>query len=112
MGAADDGQPTVSPSFLEPLKRVLARGVPVLFVFGSADTDYWDFRKALELTPVGGLLKTNPLAETVEIEGDVHGLGRVHVQDEVIKTIAEWVTRHAAGQPRSSNAPQGPEMKG
>jgi hypothetical protein len=84
----------------------------VLFVFGSADTDYWDFRKALELTPVGGLLKTNPLAETVEIEGDVHGLGRVHVQDEVIKTIAEWVTRHAAGQPRSSNAPQGPERKG
>lgn len=97
---ASEGE-VVSPAFIEQLKTALELDIPVLFVFGTTDAAYREFAEALETTTLGALVKNGSLVDVIEIEGDVHGLGRVRVQEDVIDVIAKWVGRRA----RSSSKP-------
>jgi pimeloyl-ACP methyl ester carboxylesterase len=86
--------PVASTSFMEPLDRLLRQGIRVLFVFGTTDAALRDFNEAKIDTRLCRILQEHTSQiEIVEIEGDVHGLGRVHVQEAVNVTISEWIER-------------------
>lgn len=90
----DADPPVASAAFIEALDRLLRRGVRVLFVFGTMDAALRDFNEARINTRLGRILQEHPSQiEIVEIEGDVHGLGRVHVQEAVNVTISDWIER-------------------
>lgn len=83
----------VSTRFLEPLDRVVDRGVPVLFVYGTADWQLADFERA-RAGRLGQILdKAGPRAEVAVLEGRVHGAVDPRVDDAVIDLVADWVAR-------------------
>jgi len=90
----DADPPVASAAFIEALDRLLRGGVRVLFVFGTMDAALRDFNEARINTRLGRILQEHASQiELVEIEGDVHGLGRVHVQETVNGTISDWIER-------------------
>jgi len=92
--------PRTRPDLLQLFEEVLDQEIPVLMIYGSSDGAYDDFLSAAE-SELGTLFKRNGrLVEVVVLEGDVHGLGRLPVQDAVIDTVTSWILEHArAGRP-------------
>jgi pimeloyl-ACP methyl ester carboxylesterase len=79
----------LSDAFVISLGDILARNVPVLLLFGSEDQAYEQFLAAR------GTLRTLPgyaeLVDELVLDGDVHGLGRVVVQQMVVESCVEWI---------------------
>jgi pimeloyl-ACP methyl ester carboxylesterase len=96
-GSSDGAQQEVaSGAFLEAFEAVLARGIPVLMVYGTSDAAYEGFIVAGN-GHLGRIVERYAgLVEVVELKGDVHGLGRLDVQDAVIDTIARWTIQQAS----------------
>jgi pimeloyl-ACP methyl ester carboxylesterase len=101
LGAAD---PRVSPDLLQLIEGAFRRDLRVLMVYGSSDASYDDFLRAKD-GPLGELLERYAsLVEVVLLEGDVHGLGRLRVQEAVIEAITTWVVHQAGRDERKLDA--------
>lgn len=82
---------TASLGFLEPLGRLVERGVPVLVVFGDQDSFYADFQRA-KAGALGGILEAaGPLVEVRVLPCQVHPVGNLQVQDMLVELILEWL---------------------
>ena len=91
-GHATDGvDHWVSAMFLEPLRRLAAGDIPVRFVYGTKDWHYDDFERGRS-GRLGNVLDASPLTDVTLIEGEVHGLTNVRVQEEVAEVVMRTVT--------------------
>jgi pimeloyl-ACP methyl ester carboxylesterase len=80
----------VSPLFAQPLAELSARGTPVLLVYGAGDKEYaWFCEDRAELAHIldapGSTIDERVLA------GEIHGLARLSVQDDVADLLESWV---------------------
>ena len=89
----------VGSNFLMPLKQIVDRGVPVLFVYGQED-DYWlEFERAKQ-GRLGDILRTH-VVDVHVMPGAVHGFVDLGSQSKVIDLVTEWVSDFTVATPRS-----------
>jgi pimeloyl-ACP methyl ester carboxylesterase len=81
----------VSEGFLEPIRRLVEMEVPVLFVYGTKDWHYEDFRLAMS-GRLGEVLTDARRVQVTVLEGEVHGLSSVAVQHRVMDLTVDWLT--------------------
>jgi pimeloyl-ACP methyl ester carboxylesterase len=94
--AVGDGFRWVSKTFVDELRHLAGRRVPVLLVFGRGDSFYEDFTRGRS-GPLGAVLdEAGSLIEIAELDGKVHGLTRSAVQDDVVATLHRWLRAAAA----------------
>lgn len=86
----------VGPLFLEHLGVLHRRRIPALFVYGTDDAYYADFRAALA-GPLGALFDDDSSLRVVEMSGQVHTLYQVDIQEKLIRLVAGRTTELAAG---------------
>jgi hypothetical protein len=88
---ANTGPTWLSRRFVGQLQRVVAGGVPVLFVYGDEDGYLRDFEtaRATVLRPL--IEHAGPLVRIETVAGRVHGLTSVATQDAVLATVEQWV---------------------
>jgi pimeloyl-ACP methyl ester carboxylesterase len=101
-GAPDDIE-WLTDNFVEPLRELGERRVPVLLIYGTEDHHYEDFVVA-RTGRLGAVLDQSPLTEVAVVEGLVHGLTRVEIQERVAELALDWITRHADGPARDARA--------
>lgn len=91
----------VSPKFLEPLRAVVERRLPVLILYGDQDDFYSDFLQARQ-GPLGALLAdAGELVELAVVPGEVSGFVQGPVQDAINNATRSWIARKMAG-PRAA----------
>jgi hypothetical protein len=90
-----DPTPWVSRSLINQLVDLGERSIPVQFVYGAAEDDSTDYLDA-KAGPLGGPAASADLIETI-VEGRVHNLGSVEIQDAVIEMIVSITTARADG---------------
>lgn len=89
----------VSPQFVDQVGRLVSRRVPVLFVFGTGDDVYEDFVRA-RAGRLGHILEAGErTAQVVVLEGQVHGLSGVRLQDDLLGIVQGWLGRGRVGPP-------------
>ena len=101
-GMYEDPTPWVSASLINQLEALGKRRVPVLFAFGSADSDYADFAKA-RAGRLGALMTKGKSVELSLREGEVHNMARVGLQNEMIDEMVRWVLTRGDGTADRSN---------
>jgi hypothetical protein len=72
--------------------------MPVTFVYGTEDWHYRDFVTARE-GGLGKVLERSDSIDLVVLEGEVHGLATVDIQERVMSLVVEQLTggsRHLA----------------
>jgi pimeloyl-ACP methyl ester carboxylesterase len=90
------GEGWVSPGFLGPLERLVERRVPVLLIYGTADGEYRDFRRALP-GRVGRVLERGKgTVSVVVLEGEVSAAGSLAMQSATLDLIDAWLRDLAA----------------
>lgn len=87
----------LSPKFVDPIRDLAAREIPLLFVYGTKDYHYEDFVLARS-GRLGEVLEGAPLTHVALIEDDVHGLTRVGVQQRVSELILDRLQPASAKQ--------------
>jgi alpha-beta hydrolase superfamily lysophospholipase len=90
-GAPPAGAPDwLSRRFVAQLRTAVARGVPVLFVYGEDDPYGADFAlaRATLLGPV--LAQAGDLVTVTRVPGRVHGLTSVETQQAMIAAVDAW----------------------
>jgi len=92
----DQARNAISPRFLEPLRVLAARELPISMVYGEADELFGEFERARSGV-LGEVLKSNPNIDVTVIPGAVHGFTSVEVQDQVLDLIAERLALLEAG---------------
>ena len=76
--------------FVEPLRMLADRGVPVLILYGEDDDLFQDFLRAEpQLKRVFALPSAR--IEIRRVEGSIHGFTRVEAQDNVVAVVEDWV---------------------
>jgi pimeloyl-ACP methyl ester carboxylesterase len=105
--SVDVADPRMSPDLLQLIQEAFRRDMRVLMVYGSSDASYDDFLRAKD-GPLGELMERYAsLVDVVLLQGDVHGLGRLRVQDAVIEAITTWVVHQASSDERKRDAERG-----
>jgi pimeloyl-ACP methyl ester carboxylesterase len=88
-------EPSAGRDFLRSLEELVARRVPVLFVYGAEDGSYAEFLRARK-GRFGQLLdRAGPQVEIAVLEGPLRGFAWVETQDLLIDRIVEWTSRVA-----------------
>lgn len=85
-----DPVPWVSRLLIGQLSGLADRRVPVMFVYGGDEADSDDYADA-KRGPLGDVVARAEVREVV-MEGRVHNMGRVDVQDAVVDSIVEFVS--------------------
>jgi pimeloyl-ACP methyl ester carboxylesterase len=86
-----DPTPWMSRPFLAQLDRLIQLGLPVLFLYGTEDNDHVEFEQA-RAGALGRLLERGSATVKVEVvEGSVHGLDRVDVQELFLDRVETFV---------------------
>jgi alpha/beta superfamily hydrolase len=83
----------VSPGFLEPLRALVERGVPVSIFYGDAEDFFADFERARS-GALGRILEA--AGETIAvttIPGEIHGFEQVEAQEKVLDSVMDRLTR-------------------
>lgn len=80
----------VSRSFLAWLRETVGRRVPVLILFGTEDPRLKDFREAWDGGLGDAFQRWGSLVQSVTVEGSAHAFEQVQVQEDVIRSIADW----------------------
>lgn len=90
-GAVPRGLRWISPRFLEDLRRILARPVRVLMLYGTEEDYYLEFRRALGqgLDRILGRAATTVDVRTAD--GVLHGFATLAMQEFTIASIVEWL---------------------
>jgi pimeloyl-ACP methyl ester carboxylesterase len=109
--AYEDPTPWVSDRLIRQLQALGRRRVPVLFSYGSADSDYADFTKA-RAGRLGALMTKGKMVEVSTREGEVHNMARVDLQSEMIDEMVRWVLAKAEGTGGQRNQDDGPANGG
>jgi pimeloyl-ACP methyl ester carboxylesterase len=80
----------VSPTFAQPLAELSARGTPVLLVYGTDDREYAYFCE--DRDQLAHILDSpgSTIDERV-LPGEIHGLARLSVQDDVADLLQTWL---------------------
>lgn len=78
--------------FLVPIQRLAERDIPVLFIYGTEDHHYHDWVLARP-GRLGKVLGGAPRTELLVMEGWVHGLTQINIQERVADTILDWIRR-------------------
>lgn len=87
------GSGHVSPHFLHPLRELIDRGVPVLFIYGSADGYYDDFQRAMQVIHRDRDDDARPPPVAVAtVSGPLHHVPSVAAQESVLNIIEEWIS--------------------
>lgn len=102
----------LTDNFVEPLRKLGRRRVPVLLIYGTEDHHYEDFVVARDRGRLGKVLEESPTTEVAVVEGLVHGLTRVEIQDRVAELALDWLTRHAGGPSAPDGLAPDPSMNG
>ncbi len=91
---AENPASLVSPVVLRPLEQLVKGRVPVVFLYGTQDGYYQDFRQALQ-GRIGDLFRHHPdlLHLSDEIEGQVHGYRELSVQEPFLEVAEDWIGR-------------------
>lgn len=85
---------TVDPDLVPELEAVLARGVPVLMMYGTEDAEYRAFQEQRQGRLGEVLDQAADLVDLRVLPGQLHAFSRLEVQDTVLETVREWVLRH------------------
>jgi pimeloyl-ACP methyl ester carboxylesterase len=86
-----EGRGALSPILFTELSAVLERRVPVVFIYGDEDLFYEDFQRARS-GRLGRLLeRTAPLVTVRAVEGKVHGLTSVDIQQRIADELNDWL---------------------
>jgi dienelactone hydrolase len=82
----------VGPNFLGNLAEIIARRIPVLFLYGHEDDAYEEFQRA-RAGKLGQLLKhAGSLVQVAVIPGRAHAFSTVRAQEEAMEQIVDWLT--------------------
>ncbi|MGH2806115.1 MAG: alpha/beta fold hydrolase [Actinomycetota bacterium] len=84
----------ISSHFVDPLRDLVKRALPVSFIYGTEDWHYRDFVTARE-GGLGKVLEKGSAVDLVVLEGEVHGLATVKVQEEVMSLVLERLSSDA-----------------
>jgi pimeloyl-ACP methyl ester carboxylesterase len=80
-----------TPMFIRQLQEVARRGVRTLLLFGSEDFAYARFQETAD--QIRAIRGYDAHCEEVVLDGDVHGFGRLAVQDGVVDAVSSWARR-------------------
>ena len=86
----------ISPLFLEPLEALVAKQVPVLFIYGEEDDFYAEFERARSGRLGKILARAGRTVEIRTLAGEVHGFARTKAQGPVIDVVSEWLSEQRA----------------
>jgi len=89
-----DPTPWVSRGFLRQVTHLVDAEIPVSFVYGAAEEDSEDFAKAKQ-GRLGDVIGRSTRVEEHVLDGRVHNLGRVDVQDELVEMMVRFTERRA-----------------
>jgi pimeloyl-ACP methyl ester carboxylesterase len=92
-----------SRGFLSPLRRLLADGVPVHFLFGTDDFYWTEFNLAAEGRLGDDLDTFKDLVDIRTVPGILRGFPSVRVQNLAIESVVDWAQSHVSGRPRRRN---------
>jgi pimeloyl-ACP methyl ester carboxylesterase len=81
----------ISPRFLDPLRDLLERGLPVLFVYGDRDDFSREFDRAAATSRLGEGLRGGGNVASRTLSGTVHGFTDSEVAETVFDTVTEWI---------------------
>jgi pimeloyl-ACP methyl ester carboxylesterase len=81
----------ISPRFLDPLRDVVQRGLPVLLVYGDGDDLSGEFDRAAATSPLGEVLREGGTVASTTLSGTVHGFSDSEVAKLVFDTVTEWI---------------------
>ncbi len=109
-GGGNGSEPRTSPiseQFAVGLHNAVARGVPLLFLYGREDSFYEEFSRA-RLTSLQSVFARPRAALDVRIvDGVIHGFSTLAVQDDMLQEIVAWVDRITP----ASTAPETPDVR-
>ncbi|MDP9270866.1 MAG: hypothetical protein M3P14_07855, partial [Chloroflexota bacterium] len=89
----------VSPLFLAQLARVVDLQIPTMFVYGTEDGYHERFETARE-GPLGDVLdRANGSVELTLLEGPMHELTALGVQDAFMALAESWLARRLEPSP-------------
>jgi len=100
-GSATGGDHWVSPRFLESVRGVVQRRIPVLFLYGEEDEFWGDFERARAGRLENLLVAGGTRVEVRALPGTIHDYRDQTTQRAVQDLIAAWILRNDA-----SRAPQ------
>jgi pimeloyl-ACP methyl ester carboxylesterase len=80
----------VSEGFLDPMRRLAAKNVPILIIYGTKDWHYEDFQLAMA-GRLGEVLANAQHVQLTVLEGEVHGLSNVPTQNRVMDLVVGWL---------------------
>jgi dienelactone hydrolase len=93
----------VSPSFEQPLRDIVQRGVAVEFFYGTQDKLFDHEFQPAAAGPLADLLDgRNGSVRLTVLPGRVHGFTSVEVQDAVVDAIVAWVASRQPDQERAT----------
>jgi hypothetical protein len=80
-----------SPQFVRQLRRVVERRIPTIFVYGEAESELLEF-EAVRRGRLGPALRdAGERLRLVTLDGPVHDLARLDVQDALIDLTHSWM---------------------
>jgi dienelactone hydrolase len=83
-----------SQKFLVPFNTLVEREVPVLFVFGTGETNYYEAFERAKQGALGTTLdRAGPRVEATVFQGRVHGHMEVALQQPTIDLVSDWCSR-------------------
>jgi len=92
-GGEADVVARMSQTVVDRIADLVERGVPILFIYGTADVEYADFLEARSGRLGTVLERAGALAEIVTLPGRVHEVGQIDLQDAVIEAVENWLPR-------------------
>jgi pimeloyl-ACP methyl ester carboxylesterase len=84
----------LDPNLVPELEAVLARGAPVLMMFGTEDAEYQVFQHQRRGRLGEVLEQAGDLVEVRVLPGQLHAFSRLEVQETVLEALRDWVLRH------------------
>jgi pimeloyl-ACP methyl ester carboxylesterase len=80
----------VSSKFLDPLRSLAARRIPILMLYGTTDAEYRDF-EAARVSLLQPMLNGWPTVDVQTIDGQVHAFTRLASQGPTMDAIVDWI---------------------
>jgi hypothetical protein len=84
----------VSRGFIRQVAHLVDRDIPLAFVYGASEEDSTDFAAAKE-GRLGEVLARGARVEEHVLDGRVHNLGRVDVQDQLVEMMVRFTLGRA-----------------
>ena len=94
----EDPTPWVSRLMIDQMVDLADRAIPVSFVYGAAESDSSDYEEAKVGALGDAVDRVTGMQEHI-LEGRVHNLGSVEIQEAIVEMIVEFAVRCAAAVP-------------